>query len=84
MPLGMMPLSKHSEAGKMTISPVIQQTVDTKDAAKYLGVSVEFLKRARIKGNGPVFVKMGARKVVYLITALDQYLVNNSRSNLCK
>ena len=83
MPLGMMPLSKLVEAGKMSNPPVVQQTVDTKDAAKYLGVSVEFLKRARIKGNGPEFIKMGTRKVVYRITVLDQYLVNNSRRNLC-
>lgn len=68
----------------MSISPVVQQTVDTKDAAKYLGVSVEFLKRARIKGNGPEFIKMGTRKVVYRITVLDQYLVSNSRNNLCE
>lgn len=67
----------------MCIPPVVQQTLDTKDAAKYLGVSVEFLKRARIKGNGPEFVKMGTRKVVYRINALDLYLVNNSRMNLC-
>ncbi len=52
----------------MSTSPVVQQTLDTKDAAKYLGVSVEFLKRARMKGNGPTFVKMGTRKVVYLIS----------------
>jgi len=67
----------------MSTSPVVQQTLDTKDAAKYLGVSVEFLKRARMKGNGPTFVKMGTRKVVYLINELDQYLLSNSRHNLC-
>lgn len=68
----------------MSISPVVKQTLDTKDAAQYLGVSIEFMKRARIKGNGPEFVKMGTRKVVYCIAALDQYLLNNSYRNLSR
>jgi len=53
-------------------------TMDTNEAADYLGVSDEWLKKARQTGciNGhpvPMFIKIG-RKVKYLKHDLDSYL----------
>lgn len=45
----------------------------TVEAAVYLRVSKSFLDKARVYGNGPRFVRPGARKVVYHITDLDAW-----------
>ncbi len=58
-------------------------TLTTKEAATYLGMSEDYLKRARIKGNGPKFVQIG-RKILYLIVELDSFLRDHTRTNLCK
>lgn len=41
-------------------------------AAEYLGISVHSLRRWRVYGGGPRFLKMGSR-VVYQIAELDAY-----------
>lgn len=62
----------------MTISKV---TFNTKEAAAYLGVSVDFMKRARTTGKGAAFVKISSR-VVYLVADLDSFLNDNRHNNL--
>lgn len=64
----------------MTIQKV---TVDTKEAAAYLGLSVDFMKRARVTGKGAVFIKLG-RKVVYRIDDLNKFLDANAKTNSSK
>lgn len=44
------------------------------DAAKYLTVSVKTLELMRLRGNGPAFTLVGARRIGYRVSALDLYL----------
>ena len=53
----------------------------TKEAASYIGMSEDFMKRARITGKGPMFVKIG-RKVLYRIVDLDNFVAQNLHMNL--
>ena len=52
-------------------------TLNTRDAASYLGVSASFLEKAR-RGvcSGPAFARLGKR-VVYPVAELDRFLNNN-------
>lgn len=53
----------------------IQTTLlHTKDAAKFLNVSVAFLERDRWAGARVPFVKVGARAVRYRIDDLEAYI----------
>lgn len=61
---------------------ITKVTLDTKEAAMYLSVSYDFLKKARVSGKGPIFSKLG-KKVVYKITDLESYLNENSQRNTC-
>ena len=49
-------------------------------AADYLGVSVSFLNKARLTGNGPVFLKLGSR-VAYERADLDSWLRSRRRQS---
>ena len=61
-------------------APAIRpRAIDTPAAARYMGISQEFLRQARIYGNrdgrtpGPPFIRIG-RKVMYLVDDLDRWL----------
>ena len=60
-------------AAEASISPAV---VSTRDAAVYLGVSLETLQRWRHNGIGPAYIRPGETKgrVVYLIADLDNWL----------
>ena len=45
----------------------------TKDAAPIVGRSVDTLRRWRMEGNGPEYVKVNARFVMYSRDALDAW-----------
>lgn len=65
-------------AGKKAPSQLAAEAITpactlTAGAAKYLGVSVAWLKKARCEGTGPRYVKIG-RAVVYRIADLDAFL----------
>ena len=47
-------------------------------AAEYAGLSVSFFNRARLAGDGPVFLKLG-RRVVYDRADLDSWLASRKR-----
>lgn len=64
----------------MTITKV---TLTTKEAAQYLGVSEDYMKRARITGKGAVFVKIG-RRVVYRVDDLNQFMDKHTQTNLSR
>jgi hypothetical protein len=44
----------------------------TADAAAHLCVSRSFLEKARLRGDGPAFLKLG-KTVVYDVTDLDRW-----------
>lgn len=59
-----------------TLSPVATppRRLRRPDAAAYSGVSVGFLEKAAVSGNGPAFARLSARLVVYDTRDLDAWL----------
>jgi len=57
-----------------------ERALQDRDAARYIGMSVSFLKQSRMNGDrenrtpGPPFVKLGRRAVRYLKEDLDAWL----------
>lgn len=46
----------------------------TEDAARYIGVSASTLKKLRMRGDGPDFLKLGARIVLYHTNDIENWL----------
>lgn len=61
-----------------------KQTINEKEASKYIGMSVSFLRQSRMTGKlkgrckAPPFLKLG-RSVRYQISDLDAWLDSNRR-----
>jgi predicted DNA-binding transcriptional regulator AlpA len=55
--------------------------IKERDAARYIGMSVPFLRLSRMNGAGPSFLKLG-RAVRYDIRDLDSWL--NSKRVECR
>ena len=49
-----------------------------RDAAKYLGVSLSWLDKSRLKGTGPKFIRIGTR-ILYEFSDLDEFKALNRR-----
>jgi len=49
-----------------------RQAIDEFQAAKFLGVSVFWMRRARWAGGGPEFVRIGGRRL-YTMQGLEAY-----------
>lgn len=47
---------------------------DTKETAERIGWSERSLERARIMGNGPPYVRVGLRRVMYQPEAVQEWL----------
>jgi predicted DNA-binding transcriptional regulator AlpA len=45
----------------------------TAAAAEYLGLSTSTLTKMRVRGDGPVFIKLGRRSVGYTLDDLDKW-----------
>lgn len=45
----------------------------TEDAAKRIGLAVGTLEKMRCRGDGPPFLRLSARRVVYAVDALDKW-----------
>ncbi|MBU1056973.1 MAG: helix-turn-helix domain-containing protein [Proteobacteria bacterium] len=56
---------------KQEIKP---KTLNTVNSARYLGMSEGYLRKMRAQDEGPVFIKIGGRRIMYLIADLDSYL----------
>jgi predicted DNA-binding transcriptional regulator AlpA len=54
--------------------------LNVEDAAHYVGVSESFLNKARLTGDGPVFLKIG-RLVAYDLADLDAWLRSCRRTS---
>jgi predicted DNA-binding transcriptional regulator AlpA len=59
-----------------TIEPLLHP----RDAAKLLNVSVSWLAKSRLSGDGPRFVKIG-RAVRYLESSLREYIKGRTRGS---
>lgn len=53
----------------------------TAEAAERLGVSANYLYKLRLKGCGPVFVKMGTKKVLYDLADLNSWVAARRRTS---
>ena len=60
----------------MAIHP--NRYVRRREAAAYAGVSAGFLEKAAVRGDGPPFIKVGTRLVVYDREMLDRWLAERS------
>jgi predicted DNA-binding transcriptional regulator AlpA len=58
----------------LPIDPLLQP----RDAAVLLGVSLSWLAKSRLRGDGPVFVKIG-RSVRYPRSSLTDYIKSRTR-----
>ncbi len=50
-----------------------------KEAAKLLKVSLSWLAKARMRGDGPPFIKVGSRAIRYSEAALIQWMKGRQR-----
>src|SRR3546814_18154722 len=55
-----------------------QSLLNVRDAASFLGLSKSFLDKARIRGDGPNYLKLGPR-VLYRTEALQSWLAARER-----
>src|SRR3546814_20349482 len=55
-----------------------QSLLNVRDAASFLGLSKSFLDKARIRGDGPHYLKLGSR-VLYRTEALQSWLAARER-----
>src|SRR3546814_10998418 len=55
-----------------------QSLLNVRDAASFLGLSKSFLDKARIRGDGPHYLKLGSR-VLYRTEALQSCLAARER-----
>ena len=53
--------------------------VRTKQAAEYLSLSPSTLEKMRVRGDGPAFVRLGARAVGYRLDDLERWAERNVR-----
>ena len=51
------------------------------EAARYLGLSKSTLAKWRMSGNGPRYVKLGARVVAYSQDELDRWRQSRTRTS---
>jgi len=56
-------------------------TMRAPEAAKYLGLSASTLAKMRLRGDGPVYSKLGPRIVVYEQPELDAWIMSNRRAS---
>ena len=56
----------------------IERLLTPKEAAEFLRVSLSWLAKARMRGDGPPFIKVG-RSVRYSETALNQWMRGQQR-----
>ena len=50
------------------------------DAAAYLGVSAQWLNQARVRGEGPNFVRVGAQRIGYRRSQLDAFIAERTNA----
>lgn len=62
----------------MANTPNGLDTATSKEVAEYLHTSEAGLTQLRYKGNGPKFVKIGGRKVIYRWSDVYAYLDANT------
>jgi predicted DNA-binding transcriptional regulator AlpA len=57
-------------------SALLHGTMNSKDAASYLGVSEATMKRWRQTSSGPEYIRLGERSIKYRKSDLDKYILD--------
>ena len=60
-------------------SALLNGTMNTIEAAEYIGVSVVTLKRWRGKGQGPEYIEISDRIIRYRQTDLDSWILSKRK-----
>jgi len=71
------PKAEPSSEKAMVVLPIL---LTPKEAAHRLKLSVSWLAKARMRGDGPAYIQLG-RAVRYTETALLQWMKSNTRSS---
>lgn len=58
----------------------VDRLLTPKEAAHFLRVSVSFLAKARMRGDGPIYIRIG-RSIRYAVSALLQWLKSQQRTS---
>lgn len=58
----------------MQTDKIKSQTLNTVKAAEYCGWSEAFMRKMRANDEGPAYIKVGGRRIMYLVKDLDSYL----------
>lgn len=57
----------------------MNQLINTKQAAEYLGVSAAFLERDRWAGARIPFIRIGTRSIRYRVEDLDNFIKSQTK-----
>jgi hypothetical protein len=67
------PPTKHTEK-------ILSRRLHRKQAAGYIGTSLSWLDKSRLRGDGPAFLQVGGR-VIYDVQDLDEFLASCRRQS---
>ena len=67
------PAPTHPAASLNEAGAVLPAVLREADAARYIGLSQAYLRKSRLFGRGPAFVRL-RRTVMYRVRDLDQFL----------
>jgi predicted DNA-binding transcriptional regulator AlpA len=67
-------------AAQRQTAPIIV-LLTPKEAAKLLKVSVSWLAKARMQGDGPPYIQIGGRSVRYSVAVLIQWMKSRQRQS---
>ncbi len=73
------PINPEPKKGDLPVRKYASPFLTTAQAAEYLQVSRQYLQRLRITGEGPVFLRVSQRRVLYEMGALEAWLVTVRR-----
>jgi predicted DNA-binding transcriptional regulator AlpA len=59
----------------------IERLLTPKEAADLLRVSMSWLAKARMRGDGPSYIKLNGRSIRYTVAALLQWMKSRQRSS---
>ena len=59
----------------------IERLLTPKESSGLLRVSLSWLAKARMRGDGPPFIKVGSRSVRYAEAALHQWMKSRQRQS---
>jgi excisionase family DNA binding protein len=59
---------------------VVKELLSPRETAKYLNMGLSTVAKMRLRGNGPIYMKIGA-KVIYRKTDLNAWLASKRRAS---